>query len=323
VALHPICQIKIGEYEAGYVHEVEITSTWKELTDTCKVRMPSRGYVSEGDSYKDFRFEDVFKTGMAVSVLLGYEPDLVPIFRGYIAEIKPGVPFEFLCEDEMYLLKRKPVKAQAYSGKLSGLLRQIAPEAEVDLKDTDVQLTNFVIEKNVTVARVFQKVRDDYKLAIFFQNGKLYAGLPFVNRKIDLKPVLFGFQENVVSTDLQYKRKEDVKLKAKVISLLPDGEKIEVEAGDPDGEQRTLNYRGITDKAALRTIGERDLEKYRIEGYRGSFLAFGTPVVQHSQAVEVSDEIYPARKGRYIVEKVITTFGTGGYRQKVELGQKL
>lgn len=311
MALYLTANIEIGKYRFRYAESVEIESTWRELSDTCKVRLPNlRGQL-----------EKAISVGDKVKVQIGYDENNKVEFRGYVSDIKPKMPFEIICEDEMYQLKRgTPISKVYKSITLKALLQEIVPTAEISDSVPDMTLTNFVLNK-ATPAQALQKIKEYYLLVSYFRNGLLYVGLPYTES--NRAKIKYDFQRNIISDDLTYRKKENVKLKAKAISILPNGAKVEVEVGDKEGEQRTLYFQGIADKTALESIATKELEKYKYEGYTGDFESFGLPFCQHSDIASITDKRYPERAGDYIIDKVVTTWGTGGFRRKIDLGVKV
>ncbi|HWY13257.1 MAG TPA: hypothetical protein VN026_18140 [Bacteroidia bacterium] len=107
-----------------FVNDVEIVSTWKALTDTCKIIIPKNVYVqtptgnvawADLDLYVNTDQAPVFLRGDKVTVELGYEYDpgdgnyIVQTnqeFSGYITKVNPKIPIEIECEDNMWLLKQ-------------------------------------------------------------------------------------------------------------------------------------------------------------------------------------------------------------------------
>ena len=102
--------------------------------------------------------------------------------------------------------------------------------------------------------------------------------------------------------------------------MLPDNSKIEVEVGDTEGDVRTLHFYNLA-KAELEKIAEESIKTLRYDGYSGSFLTFGQPMVNHGDIVEIEDLKYN-RAGQYLVKRVLRTFGAQGYRQKIYLDRK-
>ena len=64
-------------------------------------------------------------------------------------------------------------------------------------------------------------------------------------------------------------------------------------------------------------------QKIKYTGFSGSIVTFGTPFVRHGDHVEIKDNIMTDREGIYKAKRVIYTFGSGGFRQKIELHVKV
>lgn len=62
---------------------------------------------------------------------------------------------------------------------------------------------------------------------------------------------------------------------------------------------------------------------YNLNGITGSVTLFGDFGLYPACQVELVDRRNPAKNGVYIVEEVTTTFGTGGYRQKITIPHKI
>lgn len=315
------CRISIGNLVLRSVNSVEIISTWRELADTCKMVLPNRGVLRGDASEREVDVSKQIKVGDAVRVELGYNGGSNTEFVGYVTNIKPGVPVEIECEDEVYQLKRSKQLSKSYANiKLKALLQELVP----GLKFTaipDVTIENFLIER-ATTAQVLQELRESYGLAIYYRLGKLYAGLPYADRIA--KGQRLVIDKNVIEEDLEYRKAEDVRLKVKVISIMPNNKKLEYEFGDKDGETRTLHFYNISSESTLASLAKSELEKYKYTGFRGKLKTFGIPYLEHGEIVTLEDPRYKdGRAGNYMLEKVVTSFGTDGFRRDVELGIKV
>lgn len=60
-------------------------------------------------------------------------------------------------------------------------------------------------------------------------------------------------------------------------------------------------------------------EGYNMTGIEGSLTIFGDLCLRTGQQVELIDNRYPGKNGIYLVEEVTTSFGTGGFRQRITL----
>jgi hypothetical protein len=311
------CKIQIGKYEFKNVAEVKINSSYENLTDTATItiarKLEFEGKPITGDS-------GIFKPGDVVNIYLGYDHNNELIFQGFIRDIKPGAPLEFHCEDMMYLLKRGAIsKSFDVKTSLKTLLAFILPGYFIKSVDGVVGKMRLV---NTTPAQVLNQLNSTYGFKAWFRGGVLYTGLAYWPELQQSPPPVFTFQKDIIDHDLTFQDAESVRLKVTAISMNEDNTKTEIEVGDPEGEQRTLTYYNVT-KKDLTEFANRDLQKFRYTGFRGTFTTFGTPVVRHGDIVELVDPVISDRNGRYIVKSVETTLGQSGYRQKLELDAKV
>lgn len=315
--------ITIGKNVFRYAEQLSISSCWQDLGDTCTIRLPNlKGLL-----------EEKIQTGMKVSVEIGYDGNHHKEFEGYVASVTPKIPFELFCEDGLYLLKRLSVnggKGKAWKDtSMKRVLSEILKAVPHRLFEgiPDMALDQFRIDQGTTLAEALQKFKEDFSLCAYFRHGELFIGLPYTeikkNKREDGTLAIYDLQRNVIDNQLIFQSKADTKLKVKAISLLKDNQKIEVEAGDQGGEERILYYRGETQKEKLKQMAQAELERLKFDGYQGSFEAFGLPYIIHSGVVDLSDERYPARRGRYLVKRVKTTWGIGGFRRRIEPGPGL
>lgn len=307
-----------GKYQANAVHSVKIKSTWRDTMTTCQIELPGLGVqlkkqVKEGDEVR-VEFSQV---------PAGSESNFKTEFTGYIAQIKKSVPFTLACEDESYIWKRKPAISKFYKQiKVKDLLEELFGDA-VDVRDSTPDITLVKLRLNrVTPFEVLQKIKQQYFLTAYFRNGKLLTGVPYLVEKTSPK-VIYSFEQNIIKDSLTFKSKDNVKLKARVISIMGDGSKIEFSVGDTGGAERVLRYRGISDKSKLETLAKIQLEKLKKDTIEGSFTTFGVPFVQHSHVAELRSTKYPEKQGLYFIDGVQVEFSTSGFRRKIKLGKKM
>ena len=300
----------MGSFEFDFVHQVSIKSGWKYLADTCQVVLP-RNLKFQGRSIKE-----LLRVGDKLEVKLGYDGELQTEFQGYLTGISAEAPIKLKAEDKTWLLRQVTVSKSYKDANLKQVLTDILP-AGTTFSSLDADLGPLRIDR-LSVAQVLEQLRQKFGLQSYWRGEELVVGWPY--------PVLaperiYNRSLNVIKSDLQYKTKDDVKLKVKAISNLPNGGKIEVSLGDPEGAERSLNYFNLS-KAELQRTAERELERIKYEGYKGSFQAFGLPFCAHGDAAKFIDPNAEERTGVYSVDEVITTFGIGGFRRKISLGPK-
>lgn len=324
------CLVRIGDLEYTKISGFESESTWKNLGDTATLKLYGfvKVYGPDGQATQIAKLEDLVKVGDPVEVMLGYDGNLRTEFKGYVAEIKLTVPFEVRLEDEYFHLKRTPVNRTWKNTTLRKLLAELVPGVKLSPTVPGLSIDSFRADRT-TVAGVLQKLKEYYLVCAYFRDGVLFVGLPYTEftsaSPIDGTEAYYHFQRNVVDDDLTYRRKEDVRIKAKVVAMHRNGKKTTVEGvGDVDGEERTITLRTeTTDKAELRRMAVAELAKFKYDGYRGTLTSFGVPFILHSGVADLHDEIHSQRDGRYLVDSVKTSFGPStGYRRNIELGKR-
>jgi hypothetical protein len=309
--------ITLGERLApfDYLHTFELQSSWRTLTDTATLLLPKAVKLRGAD------LRAYVRSGDTAAVRLGYDGRLQDVYTGYVARVSPEVPLRVHLQDGMYLLKRQAFTASWRNVTLRELITALLPErffaAGYRLVAVDTGIGSFSVSK-ATCAQVLDVLSNEYALPCFFRGKVLYAGLaywPQLQRRH-----VFHFQKNVISHNLEWRERDDIRLKVVAISMNPNNTKLQVEAGDSDGETRTLHFfnRSLPD---LKREAEAALERFKITGFRGSFTAFGEPFVRHGDIVELRDDFYQERSnGAYLVDEVSYAFGVNGYRQEITLG---
>lgn len=319
----------IGDYNFPFTNEVEIVSTWDQLTDTATIKVPRKLRVKKNGEFSDsFTAGDsgLWKRGDTVRIEAGYNDVNDVRFRGVLTKIKPKLPLEFHCEDAMFTLKQKVVsKYSVPSTTVSDLLATILPTG-INYTDEDITLGKFKIER-ATVAEVLDYLRRRYGLSCFFQDNVLHVGFAYrissINDIATGALLQFEFQKNIIDdSNLDYIRDDDVRLKVTAISIRPDNTRKEIEVGDADGDIRTLHFYNVSD-ADLTKLANEALSKLKYEGFRGSFTTFLQPMVRHGEAVKMIDPLIPDRNGVYLVRQVVTRFGMDGGRQEITLDRKI
>lgn len=304
--------ITIGDLVFAYANHVDIKSSWNLLTDTGSITLP-RTLSLDGVELKS-----LIKVGDSVAISLGYNGDIWPVFTGYVTRLSADIPFSVSVEDEMWKLKRaKPVSASWRSISLQEMLAAVLP-AGTQYQAVDMSLGQFRVS-NATPSQVLQGLREYYQLFSYFQDGILKVGFAYSQTSGSHHEL--HMQKHVVNNNLEYRLAGDVKLLVRATAVSPSGAQTTVEVGDPDGELRSLHYYDVSGDD-LKRLAESEITRLSGEGYKGSLVTFGQPQVKHGDTIELKDDLYPERTGTYFVDEVGTSFGLGGYRQRIKLGAK-
>lgn len=299
---------------------VTIESSWKMLTDTASITMPRNVYMDNQKGYEKLKIRDILSAGDPLTIELGYNGVYVKEFSGYITRVSADVPIEIACEDEMYVLKSIPVNASFRSISLQKMLETILPGRDIDALEVNIGSVRFV---KTTVAKVLEFLKDEYSLFSYMKGKQLVVGKVYADDSETAVTHKVTLERDVVSHSLNYRKREDIRIRIKAISTLPNGTKLDVTVGDEDGEERQLSYFGIEVKAELEKLALEDLKKYKVDGFDGNIDTYGLPLVQHGDKVELVSTQYPDRSAIYFVERTKVTFDDAPqYRRSIQLGDK-
>jgi hypothetical protein len=302
--------ITIGQLVFNYATDVSIVHTWKESTSTCTIKLP------RNLSLQSQELRSLIKKGSTVVVKIGYDGLLNTEFEGYVRSVKNTTPLEIHCEDEMYQLKKGTITQSWRNASLKDILKAVYSG---QTKVFDAEIGAFTLNKT-SPALALDEIKSAIGLHSFFRNKVLICGIQY-DASTAARHKLH-FQKNVADNKgLEYQDKEDIRLKIKAISILPDNQKIEIEIGDKDGQERTLHFYNLQ-RPALKALAMKEAEKLYYSGYRGSLTTFGLPIVRMGDIVELTDERYPDNSGSYWVDAVNVTAGLQGFRRQISLGAK-
>ena len=302
--------ITIGNLEFDFVNSIEVDSSWMDLTDTCELKLPSNLKLNKNT------LKDLIKKGDQVLVQVGYDNALQTVFEGYLTDIKPSTPIELRCEDLMWKIKQTRVNRNFPGGKLIDFLQEVLPGIEID--SFDIEISSFRAS-NISGAKLLDSIKGEFGLQCFIRNNQLVVGKRY--DPDNASEHVFKIDFNMVSDDLEYRAKEDVRLLVKAISNNEDGTKTEIELGDPDGDQNTLNFYNLS-KEELRKLATRELDRLKYDGWRGSFVAFGEPIVKHGDIATLIHEDQSDKTGQYYIDGAVTSSGVNGLRQTIKLGAR-
>lgn len=301
-------------WKLDQVTEVEITLDTEQLTDTCKITLPKR-------IKWDGATEIPVRRGDAVKVWLGYDDDLQLAFSGYVRDVGFKTPVVLMCEDEMFKLKQQPAVKKAYkSVTIETLLKDQGINYQLNVMG-EQSLGQYRVTAD-TVASLLGHLHENGIHSFFrYENEQpvLYCGVLF--EKEDSPTQVFATGVNIISDQsLEQQKSDNIRLRVKAISLMPNNKKIKVEVGDADGEHRTLHTYNKTE-SELRAWAEQEIKRLKVDGLKGSFTTFGAKLVDKLTAIGI--KIDGEKKGVYQVKKNIIKYGTSGFRQEITLGARI
>ena len=315
-------KVEIGNYIFNQVNEIEITKSVEELSDTAVIKLPTRFKVRQNGEQKFT--EDAIKVGDKVTITLGYEGKYSGVeFTGFVKKISPKIPLEIHCEDALWVLRRKNITRSWEKTTMKEILTEAVKDTPVQLADNipSVNLDKWII-KNANGAQVLESLKKDLLMTAFINDeGKLYCGLQQLTNIG--QTVVYDLNYNLVENNLEFKSKEERKIKIKYTYIDKENKRKSIEVGDPDGEQREYNTSVISDLNKLEEMAKAELEKLKYDGFEGDVTSFLIPYATRGMKAKLLDNEHPNREGNYFIKKVVTNFGTGGARRKITIGNKL
>lgn len=301
-------------WDIGFVSAVEIVRDTEKLTAEAKITLPKK-IKWDGSA------EIPVHRGDSVRIHLGYNGSLQLAFAGYVRDIGFKTPVVITCEDEMFMLKQMPARKKAY--------RSVT--IETLLKDQGITYRlNVMGEQSLgayrvtadTVAALLGKLSEQGIRSFFrYEDGEpvLYCGVLFERDATPSQTFRTGL--NIISDEsLRQQKAENMRLRVKAVSLMPDNKKIKVEVGDADGEHRTLHTYNKAERE-LKAWAEQEVKRLKRDGLTGSFTTFGASLVDLLDAIGII--IDGTKMGVYQVKKNVIRYGDSGFRQEITLGLRV
>lgn len=287
---------------------------------------------------------------------VGYNIDT--IMEGWVSKVHSGIPMQFDIEDNMFILKQTVLKPKVFTKTqtLEDVLKYICDSV------TDTKLTYLANSSTTfgdfkvndeTASALLDRLNKTYGFNTYFRGNELRSGINiYVESDINYNTfIMNGAKANVIESNLEYFRKDDIPLSAKVYSVntketgatTKDGkaktkkERLTVLCSyfkgkqkttiitdgytpeNQEGERRTFFFPNITSTDKLAELGFAQLKNYYYDGFRGTFTTFGYPYVKHGDEVILKNPKLPEQDGKYKVKRVNYTGGTDGLRQEIEI----
>jgi len=317
--------ITIGTFTNVKAAKVSWKTDVNSFTDTCTIELPRITYlrnvktVTDDVNEPNERQEYVFKEGDAVDVLLGYNGNNTRRFKGFIKRVNMGVPVKVECEGYSYLLYDIIFSKTYANVTVLQLLKDLFGSADIVFSSEipNIPLKN-VRFKNATGIQVLEWLQKECKLAVYFNFNEIYVGTVF--GKVQASAILrLGW--NTVKEDDFKKRWVDKNVRIVIHEKNDKGEVYKAKAD----VHKYSNEKAVKIKAGIpadlmKQIVNRLQTKSNYNGFEGNIVCFLEPAFTKGMVAEIQDRNYTDRNGRYFVESVSGEFGTGGGRQKIQLG---
>lgn len=382
-----------------FVNHSESSDNWRDFTNKGKLVIPKNLYFRDangklqplnGTNINIGGFSSnapLFLRGDTVTITEGYKyittagREIIKtstLFNGYISKVGSKMPIEIELEDNMWILKQTPMDNVTFRATdtiehaLTVMMNKVNSTWNTHFtvnNTTSTIVGNPFSIGNKTAAQVLLFLQKIYGFESYFRGNELRSGilvyLPQDTTNPDGTPVtpnIFAFQNNIISDELEYVRKDDIKLSAKATNtiteetgqLSKDGsaktkrKRLEVlvtiknnpAAGEIpytttvitpqnpiaeniEGERHDFHFPGAQSIAQLASMAYLKLIQFYYTGLRGKFTTFGIPFVRQGDNIQIQDPILPERNGTFKIKEVEYSGGVEGLRQDLHLDYKI
>jgi hypothetical protein len=324
--------ISIGTFKRVQVNDVKIEKSVHDFVDKATIKIPAKGRLKvTNDGTAPVIGETTVETGKVITeglevvIELGYNGSLKQEFVGFVSRVNFATPVEIECEGYSYQLRNITISKTFKATKLLAVLKEIIKGTQVTLiesKVPDVTVQKLVLQKHTGCEALLEVKKVLANSVSFFFTGKvLHAELfPLIPSGTSVKYKL-GWN-TIKDNELKLRQAKNQKVIVRYIGEKNDGTKVIAESGK-DGEVKEFRTHGIVDAATLKKMADAQLSRMSYDGYEGKITTYLVPFAEPGMKAILTDEKYAERSGSYIVETVVTTYGTGGARRKVGIGLKL
>lgn len=304
--------------------KVEWKTDVNSFVDTCTIDLPRIKYLvttkkqTEDKSEPNERKEYAVKENDAVDVLLGYDGRNTRRFKGFVKRVVQGIPVKVECEGYAYLLYDVIFNKSYASVTVKQLLTDLCAGTEIKLS-TEIPVIPLknVRFKNATGFQVLEFLKNECKLAVYFNFDELFVG------------TLFGKSQETVKLKIGWNTIKDDDFKQREVDK---NVKINIREKDTTGEvkrtpsdiKKYSNQKDVKVKAGipadlLKQIANRLQTTSNYNGYQGDIQLFLEPTFNKGYVANIDGNKYPEKSGNYFVESLKGSFGKGGGRQTITL----
>ncbi|KPE53034.1 hypothetical protein [Chryseobacterium indologenes] len=319
--------ISIGDEKNVKASKVTWKSEVGSFIDSCTIELPRISYlktdkVQTQDLNKERtsseRMGYTFKEGNKVSVELGYNNLNKKRFEGFVKRVNMGIPVKIECEGYGYQLYEVMFNKSYSSVTVKKLLEELTQGTDIIVSKEipDIPLKN-VRFKNVNGIKVLEWLKDECKLAVYFNMNEIFAGTLYGKVQDRIKARI-GW--NTVKDDEFQQKKVDKSTQIVIKEKNDKGEVNKTKSDQKASNEKSLKVKAGIPAQFLKQIANRLQTKENYKGYEGNITLFLEPYAVKGMVLELEGGMYPDKTGEYFIESVSGEFGASGGRQTVTLG---
>lgn len=163
---------------------------------------------------------------------------------------------------------------------------------------------------------------DQYQEKADSTKTELHFRMPYIKKNTDDSSCDYSMQHNVEVSQLSYRNTTDLKVKVRIVTHSKNGERLEVEYGQPGGEEFEYKINRVS-KKEMEKRAKLEFDRKMAPGYDGSFDAWLIPYVEPNYSIGIYDSDFPEKDGIYNVDGVTTVFSQEGGKRTITPGIKL
>lgn len=198
-----------GTIQMPFLTDSEISHSWKNLTDTSKIKFPRKVIIRDITTGAEYDIRDkvivaplynpeigppqpaeripLLLRGDKIKIEAGYDFNYDEVFNGYVSQITLKQPIEIVCEDNMYRLKQIPAKNKTYRASVGfeGIINDLISQANAAMDDVQfsyaapineiqTDIGNYTV-LNMTIAQVLDDIKKNYHIFSSFDGTVLHA----------------------------------------------------------------------------------------------------------------------------------------------------
>jgi hypothetical protein len=316
--------ITIGNFKLVKAAKVSWKTDINSFVDTCTIDLPRIKYLkttkiqtADKNDLNEIS-EYLIKEGDAVDVLLGYDGRNHRRFKGFVRRVVQGIPVNVECEGYAYLLYNIMFNKSYASTTAKQIVTDLCAGTPIKISNDipNVPLTN-VRFKNATGIQVLEYLKNEVKLAVYFNFDELFVGTLF-GKPQKTQKLKLGW--NTIKDDNFKQRELDRTVQ---INIIERNAKGEVKRTRPDAEKysqlKDVRIKAGLPSDVLKDIASRLQTKSNYGGHQGDIELFLEPEFDKGYVAELNGYRFPEKSGRYLVESVKGSFSKSGGRQTIGL----
>jgi hypothetical protein len=266
------------------------------------------------------------------------------VFRGFVKRVNLGMPLEIECEGYVRCLRLGLNVTANYKSTTAGTLLKLVEGAKcvggnldgqnagikVVVAD-DIELINVRVPNNngVEIVDAVKRLSQGTLNVFFINPTTLWCGLVYTPVRSGKDPWGLGTANyrlgwNVMKDNSLKMRTPVERVQVLFGGTFATGEKVMTASDDKTAQQKmkaVFNHVGNT--GDMKVMAQEKQEELNYEGYEGSINAFLQPWCAPGWIVNIVDDRYKKRNGRYIVEGTEVQYGLRGARIRVEVGVRV